>query len=129
MQKTIAIALGLIYLLLSSGIQIHQHYCCGKLKEVSFTGVPDHCCATEHGSCSISKKCCDIRELNFKIDDVHQIRETLQTSGNPIDIKVHEFVPLTTQVEMEVASLLSNANAPPNGVNLYTMHCALIVYG
>jgi hypothetical protein len=129
MKKAVAIAIGLIYLLLTAGVQIHQHYCCGKLKEVSFTGAPDHCCQTEHKSCSISHKCCDVKEINLKLVDEHRTPELDLIV--PAFTAVLNFLPpisFTTSSEVEVI-VYADSHAPPVQRDLYTKYCSLIVYG
>lgn len=129
MKKAVAIAIGMIYLLLTAGVQIHKHYCCGKLKEVSFTGTPDVCCTSDKGTCSFSHKCCDIKEFNLKIVDEHRNPEIDVLKTGWVGITEFPSLRFIRALSFEEPSVFCYGHAPPIQRELYELHCALIVYG
>jgi hypothetical protein len=129
MKKAVAIAIGLIYLLLTAGVQIHKHYCCGKLKEVSFTGTPDVCCAADKGTCSFSHKCCDIKEFNLKIVDEHRSPSIDVLKTAPIGLIDFPCSQITSAFSIEKSPIFCDDHAPPIQRDLYKLYCALTVYG
>jgi hypothetical protein len=66
MKKLFAAILFLVYGLSSSGMTLHLHYCCGKLKNVQLTPVEKkHCGTTKQHS--VSKPCCNEKEISLKL--------------------------------------------------------------
>jgi hypothetical protein len=65
MKKFFAGLLFLVFGLSSSGMTLHLHYCCGKLKNVQFSPVEKkHCGSGRH---AVSKPCCDEKEISLKL--------------------------------------------------------------
>lgn len=129
MKKAVAIAIGMIYLLLTAGVQIHKHYCCGKLKEISFTGTPDLCCTADEGTCSFSHKCCDIKEFNLKIVDEHRNPHIDVLKTGSVGIIKFPSLPVINVFSIEEPVVFCDDHAPPVQRDLYELHCSLIVYG
>jgi hypothetical protein len=79
LKKTIAIIMMSIYGILSIGIHLNLHYCCGKIAAVDFInsdkcgGVAmDACCGHSGDGASVSRRCCAFDEVSFKLDESHQ---------------------------------------------------------
>lgn len=53
-----------VYLVTSTGVMVNYHFCCGKLKSVSFS-VPDSCCKSGEST----KGCCTNVSKYFKVKD------------------------------------------------------------
>src|SRR4051812_8247477 len=66
MKKFFAVILFLVYGLSSSGMTLHLHYCCGKLKNVQLTPVEKKHCGTAKQH-SVSKPCCNEKEISLKL--------------------------------------------------------------
>ena len=63
-----------IYGVLSVGVHLHLHYCCGKIKEVRLAEQSAGCCH-QHGDdhrCGFAKDCCAWENVDLKIEDSHQ---------------------------------------------------------
>jgi hypothetical protein len=79
----------LVYSILAVGVQIHLHYCCGKLHDMSFYSQAKSCC--EHGNneaCSLDHSCCDFKEIAFEVKDQyhHQSKYSFEADLIPISI-------------------------------------------
>jgi hypothetical protein len=120
--------MSLVYLTLSVGVQLYKHYCCGKLKEVSFSENEHRCCAPEKG-CSFGSKCCDTETVVFKIDDEHRDSERMSVS---VPDYVNIYVPVISHVVDILphhAEYAFSGNDPPPVTEKYNLFCARIVYG
>lgn len=53
-----------VYLVTSTGVMVNYHFCCGKLKSVSFS-IPDSCCKDGESA----KGCCKNVAKYFKVKD------------------------------------------------------------
>jgi hypothetical protein len=72
------------YLLLSAGIQLHVHYCCGEVSDVHLSAEQscNHGADDDHNCCK-KGSCCSYIHLDLTIDDSHQPSET--ASFTPVD--------------------------------------------
>jgi hypothetical protein len=79
MKKLFIIALLMFYLGSISGMRINVHYCCGKIKYVTFIDVQEKesCC----GSKKKSKRCCHDKVTHVKIADQHESAKDLKIPG------------------------------------------------
>ena len=72
MKKSITILVVALYGVLSIGVHIHLHYCCGKLSGMELISEPNACCSNEENpGCSVSHQCCTFTLLDFSIEDEH----------------------------------------------------------
>lgn len=72
-----------VYLVTSTGVMVNYHFCCGKLKSVSFS-VPNSCCKDGEST----KGCCKNVSKYFKVKDKQLA-----------DAKKIEFGPMFTFVQ------------------------------
>lgn len=79
MKKAWIILLFFLYLGNVSGMHIHVHYCCGKIKYISFFDVEEKksCC----GSKKKSKGCCHDKTAHVKTADQHKSAGGLKIPG------------------------------------------------
>ena len=54
----------LVYGFSSSGMTMNLHYCCGKLKSISWSSVPGKGCGKDHKMGS--KPCCETKQIGSK---------------------------------------------------------------
>lgn len=114
MKKLILIiALLLSYLGTTSGVNIHVHYCGGKIKNVSFFDLKQHqeCC----GSKMRSKDCCHDKTTFVKINDTHESSFLLKapiTSFKIIDHNIPTFT-LNFLLNYHILYGVSNFLKPP----------------
>ncbi|MFM9985125.1 MAG: hypothetical protein ACKVOK_07830, partial [Flavobacteriales bacterium] len=61
-----------LYGILSVGVHIHLHYCCGKLAGMELVSKQHNCCDDDNNQgCSVTHQCCTYTELNFALEDEH----------------------------------------------------------
>ena len=137
LKKHIASCLAVLYLILSSGIVVNLHYCCGELETISMvtndTGCNDDvaisCCgAVEVDTATDDKGCCDDDVINLNDSDV----DTVLVTHNGLDLFVGVSQLQEAHVVAEVIQLTQAAlphftyqsNAPP----LYKLYCTYIHY-
>ena len=119
----------IVYGLLSVGIQLHLHYCCGKISKVQFF-EPVKCCgeSEKEDACSVSQNCCRYEEVSFKIDDTH----TFSTFKLPL--LSSDFPPIALAPGLNVESDQSDPierkkqGAPPGKVPIYLAQQSLLYY-
>jgi hypothetical protein len=63
-----------VYGVLSIGLHLHLHYCCGKLSDVGLFETRG-CCEDQSentdNSCSYASSCCTFENFDFKINEGH----------------------------------------------------------
>jgi hypothetical protein len=110
----------MVYGLSSSGMTIQFHYCCGKLKDIKLSSVPEKQCGMKH---SFSKKpCCDDKQVELK----------LKSDQKSEQAKFVFFAPALPKQETGIFNLqpavsktvIPEIFAPPPLQNpLYILHC------
>jgi len=77
MKKFFAALLFLVHGLSSSGMTLHLHYCCGKLKSVTigFVAIEKHKCSKDNGTFG----CCKFVIQNIKAKDEQVVAAEVQT--------------------------------------------------
>ena len=137
LKKHIASCLAVLYLILSSGIVVNLHYCCGELETI--TMVTDHtscsddaatsCCgAGDINTTTDDKGCCDDDVINLNDSDVDNVLLT----HNSLDLFVgvlyqyesHVFTESAPSVQSALPHYTYQSNAPP----LYKLYCTYIHY-
>lgn len=67
-KKIVAIVLAVQYLVMSAGLVVHFHFCCGKLAEVSIFKAHDRCCMYEWpAEDAFQKKCCTFEDERYEV--------------------------------------------------------------
>ena len=136
LKKHIASCLAVLYLVLSSGIVVNLHYCCGELETITMVtehtscsdDAADSCCGVEDLSKTADDGCCDDDVINLNDSDV----DTVLLTYNGLDLFVGVLNQYESQVFTETAPLIQSAlpyytyqsNAPP----LYKLYCTYIHY-
>lgn len=120
-----------IYGILSVGIHIHAHYCCGKLSALDFFEPVKECCSHHEASnegLSFKKQCCDFEQYDFTIDESHQASTFKLVFPAAI-------VETSTTSQLEVKAAIENKESfplsdtgPPQGVPLFIKHQSLVLY-
>ena len=94
MKRSLIFILLFVYTTLACGLNLQLHYCCGKLKSISFFET------TDEGSCCGSKKmkskdCCDDKTTYLKVKDKHNSNTSLKVvtfKGKMLDIAIPSFL-------------------------------------
>lgn len=131
LKKSIVIVMMSIYGILSVGIHIHAHYCCGKLSTVDFFEPVKHCCSHNektHEGISFQKDCCDFELYDFTIDQSHQ--------GSTFQIVFPTLIVEKTMASFTLSDIKSSNKdthplsdtGPPITVPLFIKHQSLVLY-
>lgn len=123
-----AIALMLIYTLVSVGVMVHQHTCCLGLTALEVNGLEvfdDNCCHDKALSCDESG-CCSDSAVYIALEDEHQWNNVSFNLGLLSRSEVNFNF-------LEAAELLVDLNynqqESPRGPPLYLLHGSLVFYG
>jgi len=128
-KKAATIAMLGIYALLSLGVQLHLHYCCGELSDLHFfatkechqepEGEEDHCC--KKGSC------CSFIHIDLKVDDSHQPSETARFI--PIEIAQSFDYSLPCMAALnDQTGFITESHSPPPISRRYVLYRSLVLY-
>jgi hypothetical protein len=66
MKKILVILFLLAYGFSATGMTLHLHYCCGKLKSIEWSPVSDNECGEKHSMGS--KPCCETKKISSSND-------------------------------------------------------------
>jgi hypothetical protein len=102
---------------------VNFHYCCGKLKKVQFSSAQIACgMKMKHSS---SKKCCDSKQLEFKVKADQKIpeaaKQTVKTVALPSNFS--QFV-VASPVYNKFLNPTIFAPPPLTGQQLNILYCA-----
>jgi hypothetical protein len=120
-----------MYGMLSLGLSVHLHYCCGKLKSFSINEEAVACCEPgKTEGCTLNTSCCSSEEFRIAIEDEHQ------PTINGLDLK--KLTPgdiFYQSSEAHNQKELCSLNPPVRGspsfteVSSYIKYCRLTYYG
>jgi hypothetical protein len=131
MRRSAAIIVMIIYGVLSIGVHMHLHYCCGKLSDISFITAQgcDHENESESESCcKKSDHCCSYADISLKLDESHSgsyfkiVLPTLAIESTGWVFTENTFTPFKKQ------SFHPRQHAPPADVPIYLSGCSLLFY-
>jgi len=131
-RKYVVILIALIYTTLSVGINLHLHYCCGKLANIHLVGSEHNCCDTtehNHDGCELGKHCCSNEDIKVSIDEKHQpsqFKVTFVASQSfPVSYTIREFAFII--VAKQTISFGTDSD-PPAKLPVYLMQHSLLFY-
>jgi len=107
------------------GMSIHLHYCCGKLKEITWSPVNDKC-GKDHKMGS--GKCCESKEISNKNkpdqDHFQLFAKSLKVYTVTTAI-YHDLTVVTTDFWQR--SPVAFAPPPPSSQPLHLLHCVFMI--
>lgn len=128
MKKWLGIVMMSFYLVMSIGVQLHMHYCCGQLSDIHLfvhescnhaNDDSDHCCK--------KNECCSFIHLDLKVDDTHQPADSF--SFEPIDFSENVKPSLEGFARVESASLHSFVeDSSPPIARRFLLYQSLMLY-
>lgn len=123
-----AISLLSMYVLLTVGVHVHMHYCCGQLTRVCVAANYDPCCRTaaHKESNTVAKNCCSDNLLDLIIKDEHCISYFKYVSGEAV-VNEESVVPLLTVLSKSPA-IAVHPTAQKQKLRLFLQHSSLIYY-
>jgi hypothetical protein len=102
MRKTLVILLMLVYGYSATGMTLHLHYCCGKLKSIEWSPVTDNECGEKHNMGT--KPCCETKQISSSkstdqeyslmvTDPAKFSKEAIVVYSNPTPVSTNTKVP------------------------------------
>lgn len=132
MRKFVLISIALVYTLLSLGVNLQLHYCCGKLADVQLVGAKSDCCESaeseDHG-CTLNHKCCTNEDVKILIEDEHQPSQFKVVFNSFAAISLPHIVaefPISA-ISKQKISFGANSD-PPDQLPIYLMQQSLLLY-
>ena len=113
MQKMLFLILSCLYLVVTSGMQVQQHYCMGHLKATTIGFHENNKC----GTCGMevgSNECCHDESQWLKVSDTHQVAVVAGDAPAAFVMNLppvqHYFVSPAIQ---QIVTTQVNNNSPP----------------
>lgn len=130
-RKSFAIFMMTVYGILSIGVHLHAHYCCGNLTELSLYEPVKSCCAhddhSEQDGPVFKNNCCDFDHYDLKIDETHAASYNDFVLPPVIIEELDASISVTgTSQKLHVRGV--PANGPPSDTPLFIKHHALVLY-
>ena len=130
-MKRIALIMILgVYTILSVGVQLHLHYCCGHLSDFHFIPIEhcDHHETSEHSEpCCEKENCCAFLHIDLKVHDSHQPSET----ASFIPFEAVDSFPISSPrdiAEFPSHSVAANLDFSPPDNRRYLLFHSLVLY-
>lgn len=122
MKKVFTILMILLFGISSSGATIQLHYCCGKLKNISFGSEKEKgCCAKLKKPV---KKCCETKTIAATSETKEQATYTITTGmGSSIEPAViYHYVPALIFTQQDNLSIAAETS-PPLSKDISILNC------
>lgn len=129
MKKLWVIAIMCVYFLLTLGMQLHLHYCCGELADLHLFSAEQGCDsrANEDDHCCKKGNCCSFFEIDLSVDDSHQPSE--QARYTPFEIAQQLVYSLPSQISLMCMEGFSSVSHSPPPINRrYVLFGSLVLY-
>lgn len=121
MKKLLAIVLLVLYGVSSTGATVQLHYCCGKLKNISFSTSPVKDCGSKHKMGS--KPCCETKQITTKDQDQQQDVYTINCGNNAPAEVINSFAKVNS-LQVPVTSVKQvDYSSPPLSQSLCILNC------
>ena len=129
MKRLLLIIMLGVYTLLSVGMQLHLHYCCGHLSDFHFLPVEDcsHDAESEDDHCCKKGNCCSFIHIDLKVDDSHQPSETARYTPIEINQSPVNCFPQLCEVHNDRGFVSESHSAPPIK-RRYVLYRSLVLY-
>lgn len=130
MRRHLAIFIMVVYGVLSVGIHLHMHYCCGQLADIS---IFDHDACNHHEEnsgecCKKSTGCCSFEDITLKLNDSHNATYfKIFVSGPAEMVPVEPFQPIAISSQND-HQIYADAPNIPLGIPIYLKHHSLVLY-
>ena len=129
MKKLWVIAIMCVYFLLTLGMQLHLHYCCGELADLHLFSAEQGCDshANEDDHCCKKGNCCSFFEIDLRVDDSHQPSE--QARYTPFEIAqpfVYRYATQNSPPRLE--GFKSESHSPPPISRRFMLYGSLVLY-
>lgn len=119
-----------VYILLSVGVQLHLHYCCGHLADFHFISsqrCEENAGEEDNDTCCGKSHCCSYVHINLKVDDSHQPSETARFEPIILENPSQFSFPLPKN-NISRCDVPKEKNAPPPDDGRYLRFHSLVLY-
>jgi hypothetical protein len=112
-----------VYLMATTGIYVHMHYCGGDLANVGLFGTCGHDCCDD----TEASECCDSENIYISLEDEHRVvSSTAAPTQVVLEIASQEITCDETEVKQDLPENPAKANAPPD--RAYLRYQRLVYY-
>ena len=122
MKKLLAIIMIVLFGFSSSGATVQLHYCCGKLKSVSWGSIQEKDCGMKDKMGS--RPCCETKSVSAKDQNQdHELYTIALGSASPVEpiqFSHPVSVPVTTA---HMVTGIQPGSSPPLSQSLCILHC------
>ncbi len=128
-KRVAAIAMLCIYFLLSLGMQLHLHYCCGELADFHLL-TSEHCTHNNEGSedhCCKNENCCSFIQIDLRVEDSHQPSEIARFIPFYFSEPIVFCSPTIVSNDSSGIEFVENNSPPPNSKR-YLLFGSLVLY-
>lgn len=118
-----------VYFLLTLGMQLHMHYCCGELADLHLFSAEQGCegHANDEDHCCKKGNCCSFFEIDLSVDDSHQPSE--QARYTPFETARQLAYSAPKQISLlEPLDFCSESHSPPPISRRFVLYSSLVFY-
>jgi hypothetical protein len=128
-KKIVTIILAAQYLVLSAGLVVHFHFCCGKLAEVSVLKAHDRCCLYEWpAQDAYQKKCCTFEDERYQVSEDQRTPLLQQADVRKGELHTAGSTPYLSAAPSHEPRFRP-AEDPPPPVRRYALLSQFVFYG
>ena len=122
MKKLFAIFLIMLFAVSSSGATLQLHYCCGKLKTISFGSIHEKECGMD--GMMGSKPCCETKSISANEQSANQEIYTINLGVNaPVEPMIFNSPASLQTFPAEKEPLPVAQASPPLSKDICILHC------
>ncbi len=128
-KRVAVISMLCIYFLLSLGMQLHLHYCCGELADFHLL-TSEHCTHDDGGSedhCCKKENCCSFIHIDLRVEDSHQPSEIARFIPFDFSEPIVFCSPAIVRNDSSGIEFVENNSPPPNSKR-YLLFGSLVLY-
>jgi hypothetical protein len=118
-----------VYTLLSVGMQLHLHYCCGQLSDFHFlpSDTCNHTSETNEDHCCKKENCCSFIHIDLRVEDSHQPSEIARFIPFDFSEPIVFCSPNIVRNDSSGIEFVENNSPPPNSKR-YLLFGSLVLY-
>ncbi|MFN5642065.1 MAG: HYC_CC_PP family protein [Sphingobacteriales bacterium] len=120
MRKCLTIIVALFYLIATCGVVVSTHYCMGEVAGYALGQNDEHLCTV----CGMTNEGCCHDDLNiYKIDDNHQVANSLYTGLDVISLSPVEKPHFSNYFPENKRVVFTHGLAPPLDIDRHAFLC------
>ena len=129
MKRLLLITTLSVYTLLTVGMQLHLHYCCGHLSDFHFlpSDTCNHTSENNDDHCCKKGDCCSFIHIDLKVDESHQPSEIARFIPTIFSEQIVYSSPIACVNTAQAITFSKNDYPPPNSKRYLLFH-SLVLY-